>query len=90
MRDRSANIARRNLADFVRTGMADRRAKRKKNAADESRLQKGMAAEEWAPIQEVRNREWRQQLEQPPPGGLKNPWQFIWAILIAIKAFEPI
>ncbi|MGB6348662.1 MAG: hypothetical protein WBG10_01415 [Pseudolabrys sp.] len=58
------NIVRRNLADFVRKCMADRQAERKKNAADESRPQKGMAAEEWAAIQEVRNRERRQQLEQ--------------------------
>lgn len=58
------NIVRRNLADFVRKCMADRQAERKKNAADESRPQKGMATEEWAAIQEVRNRERRQQLEQ--------------------------
>ncbi len=58
------NIARRNLAEFVRKCMADRQAERKKNAADESRLQKGMATEEWAAIMEVRNRERRQQLEQ--------------------------
>lgn len=44
------NVARRNLAEFVRKCMGDRQAERRKKAADESRPQKGMAAEEWAAI----------------------------------------
>lgn len=58
------NMAKRNQEEFVRKCMADRRAARKKEASEESRMQKGMAAEEWAAILEVRNRERRQQLEQ--------------------------
>lgn len=58
------NIARRNLAEFVRKCMADRQAERRKQGADESRLKRGMAIEEGAAILEVRNRERREQLEQ--------------------------
>ena len=58
------NIARRNLAEFVRKCMADRQAERRKQSADERRVKRGMAIEEGAAIVEVRNRERREQLEK--------------------------
>ena len=58
------NIARRNLAEFVRKCMADRQAERRKQGADERRMKRGMAIEEGAAILEVRNRERREQLEK--------------------------
>jgi hypothetical protein len=58
------NIARRNLAEFVRKCMADRQAKRRKQSADERRMKRGMAIEEGAAILAVRNRERREQLEK--------------------------
>jgi hypothetical protein len=58
------NIARRNLAEFVRKCMADRQAERRKQGADERRLNRGMAVEEGAAILEVRNRERREQIEK--------------------------
>jgi len=58
------NIARRNLAEFVRKCMADRQAERRKQSADERRMKRGMAIEEGAAILEVRNRERREQLEK--------------------------
>lgn len=58
------NIARRNLAEFVRKCMADRQAERKKQFADETRMKRGMAIEEGAAIVAVRNRERREQLER--------------------------
>jgi len=62
------NITRRNRAEFLRTCMADRQGERKtaekKEASDQRRLKRGIAAEEWAEIQKVRNQERRQQLEQ--------------------------
>ena len=58
------NIARRNLAEFVRKCMADRQAERRKQSADERRVKRGMAIEEGAAILEVRNRERREQLEK--------------------------
>lgn len=58
------NIARRNLADFVRKCMADRQAERKKPGADERRMKRGMAIEEGAAILDVRNRERREQHEK--------------------------
>lgn len=62
------NIAKRNQAEFIRKCMADRQAERKaaakKQSSDESRSKKGMAAEEWAAIMEVRNRERREELER--------------------------
>ena len=58
------NIARRNLAEFVRKCMADRQAERRKQGADERRVKRGMAIEEGAAILEVRNRERREQLEK--------------------------
>jgi hypothetical protein len=57
------NIARRNLAEFVRKCMADRQAGRRKQSADERRMKRGMAIEEGAAILDVRNRERREQLE---------------------------
>jgi len=36
----------------------------KKEAAEQRRIKRGMAAEEWAEIQKVRNQERREQLEQ--------------------------
>ncbi len=62
------DIHRRNLADFVRKCMAERQGERKvaekKEAAEQRRIKRGMAAEEWAEIQKVRNQERREQLEQ--------------------------
>ena len=58
------NIARRNLAEFVRKCMADRQAERRKQSTDERRLNRGMAIEEGAAILDVRNRERREQLEK--------------------------
>jgi hypothetical protein len=58
------NIARRNLAEFVRKCMADRQAERRKQSGDERRMKRGMAIEEGAAIVEVRNRERREQLEK--------------------------
>ena len=62
------DILRRNLAEFVRKCMAERqgerRAMEKKEAAEQRRIKRGMAAEEWAEIQKVRNQERREQLEQ--------------------------
>lgn len=58
------NIARRNLAEFVRKCMADRQAERRKQSADERRMKRGMAIEEGVAILEVRNRERREQLEK--------------------------
>ncbi len=58
------NIARRNLAEFVRKCMADRQAERRKQSADERRVKRGMAIEEGAAILDVRNRERREQLEK--------------------------
>lgn len=58
------NIARRNLAEFVRKCMADRQAERRKQSADERRMKRGMAIEEGAAILDVRNRDRREQLER--------------------------
>ena len=58
------NVARRNLAEFVRKCMADRQAERRKQSADETRMKRGMAIEEGAAILDVRNRERREQLEK--------------------------
>jgi hypothetical protein len=62
------DILRRNRADFVRKCMADRQGERKaaerKEAAEQRRIKRGMAAEEWIEIQKVRNQERREQLEQ--------------------------
>ena len=62
------DILRRNLAEFVRKCMAERQGERKaaerKEAAEQRRIKRGMAAEEWAEIQKVRNQERREQLEQ--------------------------
>jgi len=58
------NVARRNLAEFVRKCMADRQAERRKQSADERRMKRGMAVEEGAAILDVRNRERREQLEK--------------------------
>src|SRR4029078_7406593 len=62
------DILRRNLAEFVRTCMAERqgarRATGRKEAAEQRRIRRGIAAEEWVEIQKVRNRERREQLEQ--------------------------
>jgi len=62
------SIARRNLAEFLRKCMAERQGERtaaeKKEAAEQRRIKRGMAAEEWTEIQKVRNQERRQQLEQ--------------------------
>jgi hypothetical protein len=62
------DILRRNLAEFVRSCMAERQGERKaaekKEAAEQRRIKRGMAAEEWAEIQKVRNQERREQLER--------------------------
>jgi hypothetical protein len=62
------NIIRRNQAEFIRTCMAEkqgeRRAAAKKIASENRRTRRGMAAEEWRAILEVRNRERHEQLEQ--------------------------
>ena len=61
-------VLRRNLAESVRKCMAERQGERrvaeKKEAAEQRRIRRGMAAEEWAEIQKVRNQERREQLEQ--------------------------
>lgn len=61
-------ILRRNLAEFVRKCMAERQGERKaaekKERAEQRRIRRGMAAEEWTEIQKVRNQERREQLEQ--------------------------
>jgi hypothetical protein len=61
-------ILRRNLAEFERKCMAERqgerRAAEKKEAAEQRRIKRGMAIEEWTEIQKVRNQERREQLEQ--------------------------
>lgn len=61
-------ILRRNRAEFVRKCMAERQGERKaaekKEAAEQRRIRRGMAAEEWTEIQKVRNQERREQLEQ--------------------------
>jgi hypothetical protein len=62
------SITKRNQAEFLRKCMGDRqgerRAAEKREAAEQSRIKRGMAAEEWTEIQKVRNQERRQQLEQ--------------------------
>lgn len=62
------DILKRNKADFVRKCMADRQGERKaaerKETAEQRRIKRGMAVEEWIEIQKVRNQERRQQLEQ--------------------------
>jgi hypothetical protein len=61
-------VTRRNRAEFIRKCMADRQGERrtaeKKEAAEQRRIKRGIAAEEWTEIQKVRNQERRQQLEQ--------------------------
>src|SRR6186997_2182261 len=51
------NILRRNLAEFLRKCMAERQGERrtaeKKEAAEQRRVRRGIAAEEWAEIQKV-------------------------------------
>jgi hypothetical protein len=42
----------------------ERRATGRKEAAEQRRIRRGIAAEEWVEIQKVRNRERREQLEQ--------------------------
>ena len=62
------DILRRNLAEFVRKCMAERQGERKaaekKEAAEQRRIKRGMAIEEWTEIQKVRNQERREQLER--------------------------
>jgi hypothetical protein len=62
------NILGRNLAEFLRKCMAERQGERrtaeKKEAAEQRRIRRGIAAEEWGEIQKVRNQERREQLEQ--------------------------
>ena len=62
------DILRRNLAEFVRKCMAERQGERKvaekKEAAEQRRVKREMAIEEWTEIQKVRNQERREQLEQ--------------------------
>lgn len=62
------NVTKPNQAEFLRKCMADRqgerRAAEKKEAAEQRRIRRGMAVEEWTEIQRVRNQERRQQLEQ--------------------------
>jgi len=62
------DILRRNLAEFVRKCMAERQGERKvaekKEAAEQRRIKREMAIEEWTEIQKVRNQERREQLEQ--------------------------
>lgn len=62
------NITKPNQAEFLRKCMADRqgerRAAERKEAAEQRRIRRGMAVEEWTEIQRVRNQERRQQLEQ--------------------------
>lgn len=58
------DILKRNKADFVRKCMADRQGERKaaerKETAEQRRIKRGMAVEEWIEIQKVRNQERRQ------------------------------
>ena len=42
----------------------ERKAAEKKEAAEQRRIKRGMAIEEWTEIQKVRNQERREQLEQ--------------------------
>ena len=42
----------------------ERKAAERKESAEQRRIKRGMAAEEWAEIQKVRNQERREQLEQ--------------------------
>lgn len=58
------NIAKRNQAEFLRKCMADRHGQRKKKTSEDRRERRKMAAEEWAAVQEVRNRERHEQLDQ--------------------------
>ena len=58
------NIAKRNQAEFIRKCMADRQGERRKKSSEDRRTRRAMAAEEWAAVQEVRNRERNEQLEQ--------------------------
>jgi hypothetical protein len=62
------DIRKRNLAEFMRKCMAERQGERKtaekKEAVEQRRIRRGMAEEEWAEIQKVRNQERREQLEQ--------------------------
>ena len=58
------NIAKRNQAEFIRKCMADRQGERRKKSSEDRRNRRAMAAEEWAAVQEVRNRERNEQLEQ--------------------------
>src|SRR4029079_18932991 len=57
-------ILRRNLAESERNCMAERqgerRAAEKKEAAEQRRIKRGMAIEEWTEIQKVRNQERRE------------------------------
>jgi hypothetical protein len=67
-RAKEHDVLRRNQAEFVRTCMAERQGERraaaKKEAAEQRRQKRGMAAEEWEAIQKVRNRERRDKQEQ--------------------------
>jgi hypothetical protein len=62
------DILRRNLAEFVRKCMAERQGERKvaekKEAAEQRRIKREMAIEEWTEIQKVRNQERREKFEQ--------------------------
>lgn len=62
------NIIKRNQAEFLRKCMADRQGERRtaerREAAEQRRIRRGMAVEEWTEIQRVRNQERRQQLAQ--------------------------
>ena len=58
------NIVRRNQAEFIRRCMADRQGERRKKSSEDRRTRRSIAAEEWAAVQDVRNRERREQLEQ--------------------------
>jgi len=58
------NIAKRNQAEFIRQCMADRQGERRKKSSEDRRTRRSIAAEEWAAVQEVRNRERHEQLEQ--------------------------
>jgi len=62
------DILKRNLAEFVRKCMAERQGERKvaekKEAAEQRRIKREMAIEEWTEIQKVRNQERREKFEQ--------------------------
>ena len=58
------NIAKRNQAEFIRKCMADKQGERRQKSSEDRRTRRSMAAEEWAAVQEVRNRERHEQLEQ--------------------------